>query len=189
MIDMEKKKKIRIGALDVFIVLALAACVVGLGLRVFSRSEAVENSTAVMKNYTVDFEVCNIRGSSVNYFNVGDVFFCSEDTARLTFLKEGNVRLGELVSRSDMLAQKYYTDINGNTVLVMNEATDDMTKRIDLDGRLLVSGIRDADGRFLVNGQKYLGVNKEVEIKSKYITVNVRITAIEEAASEAADKT
>ena len=179
MIDMEKKKKIRIGALDVFIVLALAACVVGLGLRVFSRSEAVENSTAVMKNYTVDFEVCNIRGSSVNYFNVGDVFF----------LKEGNVRLGELVSRSDMLAQKYYTDINGNTVLVMNEATDDMTKRIDLDGRLLVSGIRDADGRFLVNGQKYLGVNKEVEIKSKYITVNVRITAIEEAASEAADKT
>ena len=179
MIDMEKKKKIRIGALDVFIVLALAACVVGLGLRVFSRSEAVENSTAVMKNYTVDFEVCNIRGSSVNYFNVGDVFF----------LKEGNVRLGELVSRSDMLAQKYYTDINGNTVLVMNEATDDMTKRIDLDGRLLVSGIRDADGRFLVNGQKYLGVNKEVEIKSKYITVNVRIIAIEEAASEAADKT
>jgi len=179
MIDMEKKKKIRIGALDVFIVLALAACVVGLGLRVFSRSEAVENSTAVMKNYTVDFEVCNIRGSSVNYFNVGDVFF----------LKEGNVRLGELVSRSDMLAQKYYTDINGNTVLVMNEATDDMTKRIDLDGRLLVSGIRDADGRFLVNGQQYLGVNKEVEIKSKYITVNVRITAIEEAASGAADKT
>ena len=179
MIDMEKKKKIRIGALDVFIVLALAACVIGLGLRMFSQSEAVENSTAVMKDYTVDFKVNNIRGSSVNYFNVGDVFF----------LKEGNVRLGELVSRSDMLAQRYYTDLDGNTVLVMNEATDDMTKRIDLDGRLLVSGVRDADGRLLVNGQQYLGVNKEITIKSKYITVNVRITAIDEAASESADKT
>lgn len=169
---MNKEKKIRMGALDVFIIAAVITCIVGLGLRMFSRSEAVVNHNAVMDNYVVSFSVSNIRESSVKYFSKGDVFF----------IKENTVRLGELIERSDLPAQKYYSDINGNTVYVMNESTDDRTKRRDVTASLLVSGIMDERGRFLLNGTQYLGVNKEMEIKSKYITVNVKITSIAKAA-------
>lgn len=170
---MNKEKKMRIGALDVFIIAAVITCLVGLGLRIFSKSDAVVNNNAVMENYVVSFSVSNIRASSVKYFSKGDVFF----------IKENNVRLGELMDRpSELPARRYYSDINGNTVYVMNESTDDRTKRRDIEADMLVSGIVDSNGKFLLNGTQYLGVNKEVEIKSKYITVNVKITSIEKAA-------
>lgn len=168
---MNQEKKMRLGALDVCIIVAAIVCVVGLGLRTFSKSEAVVNNGATMENYVVSFTVANIRGSSVKYFNKGDVFF----------LKENTTRFGELIEKSELPAQKYYTDINGNSVYVMNESTDDRTKRMDVTGSLLVSGVTDEEGRFLLNGTQYLGANKEVEIKSKYITVNVKITSIAKA--------
>lgn len=173
---MNKEKKMRISALDVFIIAAVITCIVGLGLRMFSKSDAVVNNNAVMENYVVSFSVSNIRGSSVNYFNKGDVFF----------LRENTVRLGELMERSVLPAQRYYSDINGKTVYVMNESTDDRTKRMDVTASLLVSGIMDEQGRFLLNGTQYLGVNKEMEIKSKYIAVNVKITSIAKAAEKQA---
>jgi len=170
---MEKGKKLRIGALDVFIIAAVLICIAGLVLRTFVKSDAISNNNAVMENYVVSFSVGNIRASSVKYFEKGDTFY----------LKENNMKLGEIIDTADLPARKYYSDIDGKSVYVMNESTDDRTKRVDLDASLQVSGIIDSNGRFLLNGTRYLGVNKEVEIISKYITVNVKITSITKASS------
>ncbi len=164
----KKEKRVRIGALDVFIIIAVLACVVGLGLRMFMKGDTVVNNNAVMEDYVISFSVSNIRASSVKYFNKGDVFF----------IKENSMRFGELTETSDLLARRYYTNMDGQVVYVMNESTDDRTKRVDLEAEIAVKGILDANGRFLLNGNQYLGVNKEIEIKSKYITVNVKITSI-----------
>ncbi len=164
----KKEKRVRIGALDVFIIIAVLACVVGLGLRMFMKGDTVVNNNAVMEDYVISFSVSNIRASSVKYFNKGDVFF----------IKENSMRFGELTETSDLLARRYYTNMDGQVVYVMNESTDDRTKRVDLEAEIAVMGFLDANGRFLLNGNQYLGVNKEIEIKSKYITVNVKITSI-----------
>lgn len=173
MMNMEEtKKKARIGALDLFILVAVVVCIGGLLLRMFVRSDAVATNTAVMEDYVVSFQVRNIRASSVKYFNRDDLFF----------VNDGGERLGTLLSVSDLPAQRYYTDIDGKTILVMNESTDDRTKRVDLEADLLVSGSVDGNGRFLLNGTTYLGVNKDFYIRSKNIIVNIKITSIAKAA-------
>ena len=58
--------------------------------------------------------------------------------------------------------------------------------RIDVTGTFLVSGYVDDNGFFLLNGNRYLGLSKEVAVRSRELMVNIIITDIRTAPASAA---
>ena len=80
-----------------------------------------------------------------------------------------------------------YVTPEGNVVYVPNlrDAGDDLC-RIDVTGTFLVSGYVDDNGFFLLNGNRYLGLSKEVAVRSRELMVNVIITDIRTAPASAA---
>lgn len=171
---MNQQRKKRIGSLDIFIILAILVCGVCLFLRMNAQSEDVKNLTeGVMKNYEIELSVKNVRVTSVQYFGQGERFFLEKQKSRMPF--------GEIVSSQYGDAQTYYSDIEGKTVLVPNQSVDEQTKRSDVTLTFEVSGFWDNNGNFLLEGTERLGVNKEINIINKYITVNGTILSIKES--------
>lgn len=168
---MNKQKKRRIGSLDVFIILAVLACAVCLFLRMNYQSEDVKTvAEGQRETYNIELSVKNVRVTSVQYFNQGDLFYLEKWTSR--------VPLGEIVSVQYGDAQTYYADIEGKSVLVPNQSEDEQTKRSDMTLTFEVSGLWSKDGDFLLDGTEHLSVNREITIVNKYITVYGNVISI-----------
>ncbi len=167
---MNQNKKTRLGALDVFIILAVIICAVCLTLRMMGGSEAV-NTMEEKEAYTLVLSVKNIRETSVKYFDTGEKFYLEKEKARIP--------LGEVVSIQGNDAQTHYTDADGTTILVPNSAVTEQSKRKDVIVVLEIEGVRTADGSFLLDGSDYLAVNKKIKIASKYVEVTGNVLSIE----------
>ena len=166
---MNKTKKLRLGALDVFIILAVLVCAVSVGLRMFMTRNSDLDKNVQLDNYIVSFEVKGIRDSSAkNYLRKGTNFYLDENDAFFGTLREG-------VTTND--AEKYYEMPDGSIVLASNTASGDLY-RVDAECSLDVTGKTDANGCFLLGGNKYIGINKELLIYSKYLSITVLVTDI-----------
>lgn len=132
-----------------------------------------------LQNYLVDFEIKDIRGTSEKYLKTDSLFYLDETGDYL-----GVVYKKEVLS--DPAMTEYVTP-EGNVVYVPNlrDAGDDLC-RIDVTGTFLVSGYVDDNGFFLLNGNRYLGLSKEVAVRSRELMVNVIITDIRTAPASAA---
>lgn len=169
---MNKTKKTRLGALDVFIIAAVLVCAVSVGLRMFMTRSSDLDKNVKLDDYIVSFKVMGIRDSSAkNYLHKGTNFYLDENDTFFGTLREG-------VTVND--AEAYYEMPDGSIVLASNNASGDLY-RVDAECTLEVSGKTDADGRFLLNGNKYIGINKELLIYSKYLSITVLVTDIAKA--------
>ncbi len=169
---MNKNEKKHLGALDVFIIILLVACLVSVGIRIFSTMNSDTGSHAQLDNYIVSFKILNIKDSSAkNYFEKGTKFYLKDSEEFFGTLREG-------VTIKD--AESYYQMHDGTVVLSTNNANGDLY-RVDVEASLDVQGMTDANGVFLLDGNKYLAPNKEVLIYSKYLSVNVKIMDIKKA--------
>ncbi len=164
-----KEKKLRIGALDIFIILVVLVCVVSIALRYISDKQSDVGESAPLENYVVSFEILDVKDTSAqHYMEPGTNFYLEETDAILGTLREG-------ITISD--AEKYYEMPDGQVVVAQNNATGDLY-RVDVEASFDVKGRVDSAGRFLLNGNTYLGLNKEIKIYSKYLAVTVIITGI-----------
>ena len=164
-----KEKKLRIGALDIFIILVVLVCAVSIALRYVSIKDAGVGESAPLENHDVSFKVSDIKDTSAQYYMEPGTSFYLEDTdAILGTLREG-------ITVSD--AEKIYEMPNGEVVVAQNNATGDLY-RVDVEASFDAKGRVDSAGRFLLNGNTYLGINKEVKIYSKYLAITVVITGI-----------
>ena len=169
---MDKTKKQRLGALDVFIIVAVLVCAVSVGLRMFMTRNSDLDKNVQLDNYIVSFKVMGIRDSSAkNYLKKGTSFYLDENDAFFGTLREG-------VTVND--AETYYDMPDGSVVLASNNASGDLY-RVDAECSLDVTGKMDANGYFLLGGNKYIGVNKEMLIYSKYLSITVLVTDIAKA--------
>lgn len=163
----ETKK--RLGALDIFIILALAACIISVGIRYFTSNTASADSSAALENYILSFDVYNIRNSSgQNFMEPGTNFYLDENDEYFGTLRE------QVTIRD---AQRFYTTHNGDVILVSNTGTGD-SYRIDVEGKMTCRGTMNENGSFLLNGNHYVALDKEIKIYSKYLVVTVKITGI-----------
>ena len=154
-----------------FIIVAVLACAVCLILRLNAQSQDVKTITdGKQEIYNIELSVKNVRVTSVQYFNRGDLFFLEKWTSRMP--------LGEIVSVQHGDAQSYYADIEGHSVLVPNQSVNEQTKRSDMTLTIEVTGLWNSDGEFLLDGTEHLSVNKEITIVNKYITVYGTILSI-----------
>ncbi len=173
---MNRETKKRLGALDVFIIIAVIVCAACLVLRIYGGSEAVNSlESPDMKTYTLVLSVKNIRETSVKYFDMGEKFFLEKEKSRLP--------LGEMLSIQASGAQSYYTDSDGRILLVTNVGGTEQSSRSDVTLTFEVEGIRNAKGEFLLLGSDYLAVNKLMKIASKYVEVTGTILSITEVES------
>ena len=90
---MNKSKKMRLGALDVFIIAAVLVCAVSVGLRMFMTRSSDLDKNVQLDNYIISFEVEGIRDSSAkNYLKTGTNFYLDENDAFSHFSLVGKVR-------------------------------------------------------------------------------------------------
>ncbi len=165
-------KKRRLGALDVFIIIAVLVCAVSVGLRLFMTQNSDLDKNVQLDNYIVSFKVMGIRDSSAkNYLKKGTNFYMADTNEFFGTLREG-------VTIKD--AESYYEMPDGTIVLTTNNASGDLY-RVDAECSLDVTGKLDANGCFLLGGNKYIGINKELMIYSKYLSITVKITNITKA--------
>ena len=173
-----KIQKRHIGVLDVCILVALVAIIAGVAARFILRDNSSMAQPKALQNYLVDFEIKDIRGTSEKYLKTDSPFYLDETGDYL-----GVVYKKEVLS--DPAMTEYVTP-EGNVVYVPNlrDAGDDLC-RIDVTGTFLVSGYVDDNGFFLLNGNRYLGLSKEVAVRSRELMVNVIITDIRTAPASA----
>ena len=174
-----KIQKRHIGVLDVCILVALVAIIAGVAARFILRDNSSMAQPKALQNYLVDFEIKDIRGTSEKYLKTDSPFYLDETGDYL-----GVVYKKEVLS--DPAMTEYVTP-EGTVVNVPNlrDAGDDLC-RIDVTGTFLVSGYVDDNGFFLLNGNRYLGLSKEVAVRSRELMVNVIITDIRTAPASAA---
>jgi len=169
---MNKTKKQRLGALDVFIIAVVLVCAVSVGLRMFMTQNSDLDKNVQLDNYIVSFKVMGIRDSSAkNYLKKGTDFYLDETDTFFGTLREG-------VTTND--AEAYYEMPDGSIVLASNTASGDLY-RVDAECSLDVTGKMDANGYFLLGGNKYIGRGKELMIYSKYLSITVLVTDITKA--------
>ena len=174
-----KIQKRHIGVLDVCILVALVAIIAGVAARFILRDNSSMAQPKALQNYLLDLEIKDIRGTSEKYLKTDSPFYLDETGDYL-----GVVYKKEVLSDPAMTE---YVTAEGNVVYVPNlrDAGDDLC-RIDVTGTFLVSGYVDDNGFFLLNGNRYLGLSKEVAVRSRELMVNVIITDIRTAPASAA---
>ena len=161
-----------LGALDVLILILLLVVIGSVGLRYMRSRNADASETAQLDNYVVSFQVKNIRNTSAeNYLNEGDLFF----------LDENNQLFGTFRQVQSVLdAQKFYEMPDGSIASVSSHLSGDQY-RVDVEASVTASGRMNDDGRFLLNGSRYIVLNDELKIHSKYVTFVVLVTDIAKA--------
>lgn len=168
---MEKKKGL--GALDVFIIIILLVCAVSIGFRIFADRNSEVGENIQLEDYVLSFKVMGIRDSSArNYMEKGTKFY----------LTDSNVFLGTISDRDITItdAKKYYEALDGSVVTATNTGTGDLYK-VDVEAAFDVQGKIDSNGRFLLDGNQYIGLNQEIQIYSKYLAITILVTDIEKA--------
>lgn len=174
-----KTPKRRIGVLDVCILVAIVVIIAGVAARFILRDTSSMAQPKALANYLVDFEIKDIRGTSEKYLKTDSAFYLDETGDYL-----GVVYKKEVLS--DPAMTEYVTP-EGEVVYAANtrDIGDDLC-RIDVTGTFLVSGYVDDNGFFLLNGNRYLGLSKEVAVRSRELMVNIIITDIRTAPASAA---
>ena len=165
----QNEKKNRLGALDIFIILAVVVCLVSIGLRYISVKDDTANNSAALDNYIVSFDIYNIRKSSAdNFLEVGTEFF----------IDDGDAYFGTLREQISILeSEKFYTTSAGDVIRVSSTGTGEQY-RVDFKGTMNCRGVENENGSFLLNGNLYLGIDKEIKLYSKYLSVSIKITGI-----------
>ncbi len=168
----EKSKKLpRFGALDAFIILVVIVLIVGIFFRY--RLLDVLNAQQNLSDYSVSFSVDNLRYTTPDYINVGDV----------VYFEDSGAELGVITKESDTNQKPYtvapatetFTDSNGNIIDVHypNET------RVSINGKMICAAQVSETGGILVNGNTYIVPGQTINVRTELVTMTIQIKAVE----------
>ena len=166
----KEKKSPRFGVLDAVIILLVVALLVGIYFR-SNIMDWVSNQRNV-KEYTLTFEVENIRYTTPNYINVGD---------RVVLYDSGD-ELGTIIESGDNSNQALRPTATSELFLENGEFIEVFypeETRVDVQGRILCQGTYSEDDGFLINGSTYLSAGQTVKVRTELVTFEIRILSIE----------
>ena len=168
----KEKKSPRFGVLDAMIILLVVALVIGI----YFRSNIIDwiSNQRNIKDYTVTFAVDNIRYTTPNYINVGDsIVFATSGEEFGTIIEESDGKSNNALSVTPS-SESFIKDGKMIEVFYPNNES-----RVDVKGRLQCQGSYSEDGGFLVNGSTYLSAGQTVKVRTEFVTLEIRILAIE----------
>ena len=162
----QESKKGRFNVIDAFIIIVILLCIASVVYRMVN-TNAYGGSTE-MDEYQVSFEIDNIRQSSVDDIKSGD---------KVRF-KSDNVKIGELAEINDPTpAVGEYNDSGEEVLYPEQTAGKYPDTRCRVTGTINVRG-RMTDNGFLLEGNRYIAPNGEIEIITEHIEATIRITGI-----------
>ena len=170
-IKTEKSKKLpRFGALDAFIILVVIVIIVGVFFRY--RLLDVLNAQQNLNDYNVSFSVENVRYTTPDYINVGDVVYFKDSGAELGVITNESENMGAFTVAP---ASEMFTDSNGNMIEVHypNET------RVSINGKMICSAQVSETGGILINGNTYLAPGQTVDVTTELVTMTIQINNIE----------
>jgi len=169
--EMRTKKK-RLGALDICILVAVLLCIVGVAARMVFRDNSVLAQRTELDKYTVYFSISDIRSTSEKFLKDGTAFY----------IEESGDYFGVLVGDPAVTyAKKLYVDMQGNTVEVVNNTDEEGLSRIDVEGAFQISATMGENGFLMLNGNRYIAPNQEIQLHSRELFVNIQINSIVKA--------
>lgn len=170
-IKTEKSKKLpRFGALDAFIILVVIVIIVGVFFRY--RLLDVLNAQQNLNDYNVSFSVENVRYTTPDYINIGDVVYFKDSGAELGVITNESENMGAFTVAP---ASEMFTDSNGNMIEVHypNET------RVSINGKMICSAQVSETGGILINGNTYLAPGQTVDVTTELVTMTIQINNIE----------
>ncbi len=165
------RKHRRLNAIDYFIIIAAVLCIAGAVFRfAVHKAGGSLSSPVVLEDYVVSFKIEDIRNTSTEYIVPGEEFYI-ESTKQFFGTVKDNVSVTP--------AQFFIEDENGNYIPTFAPENGDAT-RVDARGTFLVNGYMSESG-FLLGGSFPLAANKQLDLRSKNLSITVIITAIAKA--------
>ena len=167
----ENRQSPRFGVLDIVIILLVLVSLVGI----YFRSNIVEfiSSARNLESYSVGYSIENIRLTTTDCMNDGDILYFSDDGSELGVLKNSSDNTGLFSLRAP--TTQSFTKSNGETVKLSypNES------RVDVKGRFACEGRYSDDGSFLVNGTKHISKGQLISVRTETVTFTLKIHEIE----------
>ena len=170
--DQKIRKKSRIKALDIVIVLLIITSMLGVYFR-YSILDTLSGRKN-LEEYIVSFEIEKIKYTTDKYINIGDkVYFYDDGTELGTLIEEAeNSNASLRVTKASVL---YAAD----TSTEVKEYAYPENTYIYASGRIKCIGRYSNEGGFLVGGKKAVSPNDMIKIKTELVTVTIKITSIE----------
>ena len=176
---MESKNTVankRFGVLDIFIILVVILCAVGIGLRLFfaiNRSKDDSFAESVPEEFYISYISRNVRNTVSDYL--------TEDT--LFRFDSTNDDFGyPFRAPTVQPAEKRYTGSDGAQYIVPNLPNDDRTDRNDIFGMFKVKGRINDEGLLQVDGSnEIICLNKEYVVRSDFLVFRFIVVGITKA--------
>ena len=178
-----EKKRIRFNVVDIIIIVAVIACIGGVALRV-ALSNSFKNSN--MKDYVVTFKAEGLSYSQ--YLGIKQAIDEADKGGNFVSFADNHEKIGKLygITESELL---YIESHNGNHVYfevgendVNTEDGDDSWKEDSIwliKGTIVCSGENSDENGFLLNGDTFIAANQTIEVATKYVQFDLKITGIE----------
>ena len=166
-----EQAKVKIKILDVVIILLIITSFIGIYFRYSLMDMFTGNKN--LKDYTVSFEISDIRYTTEEYFNIGDKVRFFEDETELGVIIEA----AEDTKNALIVVPSVKTFIPENGEQPIEIPYPENT-RIDASGRLLCQGSYSTDSGFLVGGKKYIAPGDRFTIKTDVVTVEIEIIKV-----------
>lgn len=165
-------KKIKINALDIFIIVLVIACIVGIIYRQYSSEFSTK--TGEEELYEVYFSVKDISFTVPSYLDTNDkIYFESgEFFGNLLNNNDTDTTSALVVAPAGVVL----TDENGNYVSTMYPDGS----RVDANGSILCSCVKNADGRYLLDGTRYITPGEVISVRTELVDLEITITGISE---------
>lgn len=160
-------RKGKFNVIDALIILLVAACIIGVVYR------AVDGSATVnaYNEYTLNIEIEDIRGSSLNYFVENDSVRLASTNEYIGIFNSISSDFPAIGAYNENGEYLFYPELEGDTIY--NEERRMATGHITVRGTL-------TEGGFLLNGTHYITLNSELDIVTEHVMARVKIIGINE---------
>ena len=181
--NQEKKNtesaRFRFNVIDAIIILMVIVCIGGVVLR-YTVLDKV-NIGGEVKEYYITFTVSNISYSQLQHIiQAKDE---AESNDNWVYLSDGTTKLGSLTAVGEQNKESFvYKDENGKTEsIVYSDSELDENVPWSMTGKILCSGRYSKNGGFLLNGNKFISPNSELDVYMKYCDFTLKIVDISES--------
>ncbi len=171
-------RKVRFNILDAVIVLLVVLCIVGICFR-YSIMDSLGLGKE-MAEYRVEFSVSGLDSNVPAFLAKGNILYFA-DAGVAGVLCDTSGSAGGVSTASSTLEVKphtVYVDDNSGGVV---SADYPESKLVDAAGSFLCNGAYGDDGRFSIEGNRFISVGQTVTLYTDTVTLNVTVTNISPA--------
>ena len=171
--------RFRFNVIDALIIVMVLVCIGGVALR-YTVLDKV-NIGGEEKDFYITFTVSDISYAQLQHIIQAKEEMESNDN--WVYLSDGATKLGNLTAVGEQNKESFsYKDENGKTEnIVYSDSESDENVPWTLTGKILCRGRYSKNGGFLLNGNKFISPNTELEVFMKYCDFTLKIVDISES--------